>query len=162
MRATAAERSTVAFESRQNESAIGTGAASGEPTIEAAPPSPIDIHVGARIRLRRKMLGTTQQQLADAVGLTFQQIQKYERGMNRVSASKLYAIAAALRTSISYFFEGLPDPVELASHEELPPNSPPLQPSFEGLQVADFFTQIAAPGVRRNVLALIRALAEPV
>lgn len=124
------------------------------------PPSPVDIHVGARIRLRRKVLGTTQQQLADAVGLTFQQIQKYERGMNRVSASKLYAIAGALKTSVSYFFDGLPDPIELASQQEALAQVP-SQPSFEGLQVADLFTQIAAPGVRRNVLALIRALAEP-
>ncbi len=68
---------------------------------------PVDVHVGKRIRHRRWMLGMTQQQLGDAVGIKFQQIQKYETGMNRVSASRLWDIAQALDTSISFFFEGL-------------------------------------------------------
>src|SRR5580692_8901907 len=73
-------------------------------------PNPVDLHVGARIRMRRRMLGVSQEKLADALGLTFQQVQKYERGANRVSASKLYEIAAALKTPVAYFFEGLADP----------------------------------------------------
>jgi transcriptional regulator with XRE-family HTH domain len=68
---------------------------------------PVDIHVGKRIRHRRWMNGTTQQQLAEKVGIKFQQIQKYETGMNRVSASRLWDIAAALGVQISFFFEGL-------------------------------------------------------
>ena len=72
--------------------------------------SPIDRHVGARIRMRRKILGVSQEKLADSLGLTFQQVQKYEKGANRVSASKLYEIAAALQTQVAYFFEGLADP----------------------------------------------------
>lgn len=68
---------------------------------------PVDVHVGKRIRHRRWMLGMTQQQLGDAVGIKFQQIQKYETGMNRVSASRLWDIASALDTTISFFFEGL-------------------------------------------------------
>ncbi|MHA3977611.1 helix-turn-helix domain-containing protein [Halovulum sp. GXIMD14794] len=68
---------------------------------------PVDAHVGQRIRHRRWMLGITQQQLGDAVGIKFQQIQKYETGMNRVSASRLWDIARALDVSISFFFEGL-------------------------------------------------------
>src|SRR5471030_2652213 len=78
--------------------------------IESRAPNPIDLHVGARIRLRRRMQGVSQEKLADALGLTFQQVQKYERGTNRVSASKLYEIATALRSPISYFFDGLVDP----------------------------------------------------
>jgi transcriptional regulator with XRE-family HTH domain len=70
---------------------------------------PVDVHVGKRIRHRRWMIGTTQQQLADKVGIKFQQIQKYETGMNRVSASRLWDIAAALDVTIDFFFEGLGD-----------------------------------------------------
>ncbi|MFN3642497.1 MAG: helix-turn-helix domain-containing protein [Gemmobacter sp.] len=68
---------------------------------------PVDAHVGKRIRHRRWMLGMTQQQLADRVGIKFQQIQKYETGMNRVSASRLYEIAGVLEVPVSFFFEGL-------------------------------------------------------
>lgn len=68
---------------------------------------PVDIHVGKRVRQRRWMMGVTQQQLAEAVGIKFQQIQKYETGMNRVSASRLWDIADALDVPVSYFFEGL-------------------------------------------------------
>jgi transcriptional regulator with XRE-family HTH domain len=70
---------------------------------------PVDAHVGKRIRHRRWMVGMTQQQLADRVGIKFQQIQKYETGMNRVSASRLWDIAEALGVTISFFFEGLDD-----------------------------------------------------
>jgi len=70
---------------------------------------PVDAHVGKRIRHRRWMVGMTQQQLADLVGIKFQQIQKYETGMNRVSASRLWDVADALGVSISFFFEGLDD-----------------------------------------------------
>jgi transcriptional regulator with XRE-family HTH domain len=70
---------------------------------------PVDAHVGKRIRHRRWMVGMTQQQLADRVGIKFQQIQKYETGMNRVSASRLWDIAEALGVQISFFFEGLAD-----------------------------------------------------
>ena len=68
---------------------------------------PVDVHVGKRIRHRRWLVGMTQQQLAEAVGIKFQQIQKYETGMNRVSASRLWDIAAALSVPVSFFFEGL-------------------------------------------------------
>ncbi len=68
---------------------------------------PVDVHVGKRIRQRRWMNGTTQQQLAEAVGIKFQQIQKYETGMNRVSASRLWDIAAELSVPVAFFFEGI-------------------------------------------------------
>ncbi|WP_210528031.1 helix-turn-helix domain-containing protein [Rubellimicrobium arenae] len=73
---------------------------------------PVDVHVGKRIRHRRWTLGTTQQQLADRVGIKFQQIQKYETGANRVSASRLWDIAAALSVPVSFFFEGMDSQVQ--------------------------------------------------
>ncbi|MEO5615460.1 MAG: helix-turn-helix transcriptional regulator [Cypionkella sp.] len=75
---------------------------------------PVDAHVGKRIRHRRWMIGMTQQQLADKVGIKFQQIQKYETGMNRVSASRLWDIADALGVTIAFFFEGLADGAQAA------------------------------------------------
>ncbi len=72
-------------------------------------PSPIDIHVGSRIRLRRTLLGMSQERLGDALGLTFQQVQKYERGVNRVGASRLFDISRVLDVPISFFFEDMPE-----------------------------------------------------
>jgi transcriptional regulator with XRE-family HTH domain len=70
---------------------------------------PVDVHVGKRVRHRRWMLGMTQQQLGERVGIKFQQVQKYETGMNRISASRLWEIAEALNTPVSYFFEDISD-----------------------------------------------------
>ena len=77
---------------------------------------PVDVHVGKRVRHRRWMVGMTQQQLGDIVGIKFQQIQKYETGMNRISASRLWDIAQALDVSISFFFEGFEDEAAPAAH----------------------------------------------
>ena len=85
----------------------------------------VDVHVGQRVRRRRWMLGMTQQQLGDAVGIKFQQIQKYETGMNRVSASRLYDIATALDVPVSFFFEGVgvEGGAEIAADGEVAANS---------------------------------------
>lgn len=80
---------------------------------------PVDIHVGKRVRHRRWMVGMTQQQLAEKVGIKFQQIQKYETGMNRVSASRLWDVAHALDVPISFFFEGLRDDIPQVSKMEI-------------------------------------------
>lgn len=80
---------------------------------------PVDVHVGQRIRRRRWMLGITQQQLGDAVGIKFQQIQKYETGMNRVSASRLYDIATALEIPVAFFFEGMSEEITADAEEAL-------------------------------------------
>lgn len=74
-------------------------------------PSPIDIHVGSRIRLRRTLLGMSQERLGEALGLTFQQVQKYERGVNRVGASRLFDLSRVLDVPISFFFDDMPDNV---------------------------------------------------
>eukprot|EP01035_Chromulina_nebulosa_P063261 gene63261-86543_t len=74
-------------------------------------PSPIDVHVGSRIRLRRTLMGLSQERLGEALGLTFQQVQKYERGVNRVGASRLFDLSRVLDVPISFFFDDLPEPL---------------------------------------------------
>lgn len=123
-------------------------------------PNPVDVHVGGRVRRRRKVIGMSQEQLADALGLTFQQVQKYERGANRVSASKLYAIAQALAVPVSFFFEGLADPTEGdqgsdgTEREVLAFLATP-----EGAELALIFPKIRRGPVRRQVLDLVRTMA---
>ena len=126
-------------------------------------PNPVDLHVGARIRMRRKILGVSQERLADDLGLTFQQVQKYERGANRVSASKLYEIARSLQAPISYFFDGLADP--LTAQEQYAPSGDDrfvhdFLMTSEGLELATIFPKIKRGRVRRKVLDLVRAMAD--
>lgn len=131
-----------------------------KPPEPASGPNPIDRHVGLRIRMRRKELGISQERLAESIGLTFQQVQKYERAANRVSASKLWEVARALNTSISYFYEGLARPEESTAfalpreevHEFL------LTP--EGIELANTFPKIPRGRVRRKILDLVRAMAD--
>ena len=82
----------------------------GEPADPQSRPSPIDVHVGSRIRLRRTLLGMSQERLGDSLGLTFQQVQKYERGANRVGASRLFDLSRVLDVPVSFFFDDLPAP----------------------------------------------------
>jgi transcriptional regulator with XRE-family HTH domain len=122
-----------------------------------AGPNPIDRHVGLRIRLRRKELGISQERLAESIGLTFQQVQKYERAANRVSASKLWEVARALNTSISYFYEGLPVDGDLNFH-----TGPKLEDfllTTDGMELARYFPQIPHQGVRRQIVELVRTMA---
>jgi transcriptional regulator with XRE-family HTH domain len=124
-------------------------------------PNPIDQHVGLRIRLRRKELGVSQEKLADAIGLTFQQVQKYERAANRVSASKLYEMARALQTSIAYFYEGLGDTTLNAPlTDESRPQFHDFLLTSEGMELAGAFPKIRRARVRRRILDLVRAMVE--
>ena len=124
-------------------------------------PNPVDVHVGLRIRLRRKELGVSQEKLADAIGLTFQQVQKYERAANRVSASKLYEVARALDTSTAYFFEGLTDAHIRTAAE---PGGQSQMQAFlltaEGVELATTFPRIQPSRVRRRILDLVRAMVD--
>ena len=125
-------------------------------------PNPVDLHVGGRVRMRRRMLGVSQERLAEALGLTFQQVQKYERGANRVSASKLYAIAAALQVPVTYFFAGLPD-TETSGDGVDPAREQSIQAFLrtpEGVELASGLPKITRPHLRRVVLDLVRAAAE--
>jgi len=127
-------------------------------------PHYVDLHVGARLRLRRKGLGLSQTTLADAVGLTFQQLQKYERGANRISASKLHGMAAVLNSSVGWFFEGLPDPVEPESvlaqdAERIARVTQAFLMSPEGVELARNFPTLP-PAARRQILDLMGAMAD--
>jgi transcriptional regulator with XRE-family HTH domain len=122
-------------------------------------PNPVDRHVGLRIRMRRKELGIRQERLAESIGLTFQQVQKYERAANRVSASKLWEMSRALSTNIGYFYEGLGDGLEIPG-SNLPRET--LQDFLltpEGMELASIFPKVAKGKVRRKILDLVRALA---
>ena len=125
-------------------------------------PAAVDLHVGARIRMRRRFLGLTQLVLAESLGLTFQQVQKYERGANRVSASKLYEIARALSVPVPYFFEGLatanPEDVDEARGAERSIREFLL--TSEGQELASLYPRISHPRLRRQVLELVRTIAE--
>ncbi len=127
-------------------------------------PNPVDLHVGGRVRMRRKVLGVSQERLAEALGLTFQQVQKYERGANRVSASKLYEIARFLAAPVSYFFEGLSDPSIPGSAGAVSDGPEQVVHDFlmtpEGLELAAVFPKIRRPRLRRRILELVRALVE--
>src|SRR3979409_1335601 len=115
-------------------------------------PNPIDKHVGSRLRMRRMMLGMSQEKLGEAFGLTFQQVQKYERGMNRMGASRLQHAADILGVPVSYFFEG--GPFNSASN---------LSPSYiddfganpDGSRLAKAFTRLPRPALRHRVVALV-------
>lgn len=126
-------------------------------------PNPIDVHVGSRIRLRRNMLGMSQERLGEHLGITFQQIQKYEKGTNRVGASRLQAISSILGVPVSYFFEDAPgldaDKAKGFSEESSGAYVVDFINTAEGLQLNRAFVKIADPKVRRRVLDLVKALA---
>ncbi len=123
-------------------------------------PNPIDIHVGGRVRLRRMMLGMSQEKLGEQLGITFQQIQKYEKGTNRIGASRLQNIASVLSVPVGFFFDGAP------GHEEADANDSKsgsyvvdFLSSSEGLQLNRAFVRISDAKVRRRIVDLVRALA---
>jgi len=124
-------------------------------------PNPVDVHVGKRLRLRRKVLGHSQSAVAKALGITFQQIQKYERGANRISASKLYEASQFLGVSVPYFYDGIDD-----ENEPSDPNmtvgqgaAQSLLMTYEGVELAENFPRIRTDNHRQKVLGLISALA---
>lgn len=127
-------------------------------------PNPIDIHVGSRIRLRRTMLGMSQEKLGESLGITFQQIQKYEKGTNRVGASRLQNISSILNVPVSFFFEDAPgeQPAQAGGGFSEAASSNyvvDFLSSSEGLQLNRSFVKISDPKVRRKVVDLVKALA---
>jgi transcriptional regulator with XRE-family HTH domain len=143
----------------------GAGEARGAALRDA--PNPVDVHVGGRIKLRRTLLGLSQERLGDALGLTFQQVQKYERGANRVSASRLHDMARALGVPIGYFFDDLPSEaaratgaVGFAENQEgfgagIPPD---LLARRDSVDLVQAFWRIPDATVRRNLLQLVRSM----
>jgi transcriptional regulator with XRE-family HTH domain len=121
---------------------------------------PVDVHVGKRVRHRRWMVGMTQQQLGDIVGIKFQQIQKYETGMNRVSASRLWDIAQALDVSISFFFEGFDDDAVRPNHATTDlPERGDLLADKEALELVRSYYAIPE-AQRRRLFDLARVLSD--
>lgn len=120
-------------------------------------PNPVDIHVGSRVRLQRQLLKMSQEKLGDALGVTSQQVQKYEKGANRVGASRLYRLAEVLDVPVSFFFEGL-DPVGslVPSEDELTIQE--FIGSTGGVKLAKAYCGITSNDLRNQVLELARAL----
>ena len=125
-------------------------------------PNPIDKHVGSRVRMRRMMLNMSQEQLGDALGLTFQQVQKYEKGTNRIGASRLQQISQILQVPVEFFFEGAPN---LTASGSVPKDAPSASyvsdflATSEGLSLTKAFTRIKEPKLRRRIVDLVEEIA---
>ena len=137
----------------------------GRPKIDS--PSPVDLHVGSRVRLRRTLLGMSQEKLGNAVGLTFQQIQKYERGANRIGASRLFDMSRVLDVPVQFFFDDMP--VETVAEDYRPPSGTP-EPNAatldqdpmakrETLELVRTYYRIPNANLRRRLFDLAKALA---
>src|SRR5438132_1382984 len=126
-------------------------------------PNPIDIHVGSRVRLRRMMLGMSQEKLGESLGITFQQIQKYEKGTNRIGASRIQHISRVLSVPVSFFFDGAPgmanDPPHAAGDAEPPNYLVDFLATTDGIQLNKAFVRIKDAKLRRRVIDLVRAMA---
>ncbi|MFP5514828.1 MAG: helix-turn-helix domain-containing protein [Alphaproteobacteria bacterium] len=131
---------------QDNSSVAGAKVVRRRGRVKEDGPNPVDVHVGQRVRLRRTIMGMSQEKLGDAVGLTFQQIQKYERGTNRISASKLFEFGEALNVPVSFFYDDMPDSVREAAL------------AGKTLQVADGDAQDVPTTVSRDTLELMREI----
>ena len=132
-------------------------------------PSPIDVHVGSRIRLRRTLLGMSQERLGEALGLTFQQVQKYERGVNRVGASRLFDLSRVLDVPISFFFDDMPESLASTYGSQVSRRAAgfaEMQDGFtddalnrrETLELVRAYYRITDPAVRKRVFDLIKSM----
>lgn len=139
----------------------------GLPKKKPGETSPIDIHVGARLRQRRTLLGMSQGKLGDTVGLTFQQIQKYERGANRIGASRLYDLSRVLDVSIAYFFEEMPDEISKQRYKSINKHLSNDVSAFETdditrretLELVRNYYKVSNPLVRKRLFELAKVLA---
>ncbi len=127
-------------------------------------PNPVDIHVGGRVRMRRILIGLSQEKLGDQLGLTFQQVQKYEKGSNRISASRLWQMAKILGVPVSFFFDDLPESETGGAQAGFGESAGEgalmdFLSSTEGFQLNRAFSQIEDPAVRRKLVELAKALA---
>lgn len=131
-------------------------------------PHPVDVHVGSRVRLRRTMLGMSQEKLGEAVGLTFQQIQKYERGANRIGCSRIYQFSSILGVPVAFFFQDMPAEALGASQKPVVAGMPDHDQSTleddplsrqETLELVRAYYRIQDDGVRKRVFDLMRSMA---
>ena len=135
-------------------------------------PSPVDVHVGGRIRLRRTLMGMSQERLGDALGLTFQQVQKYERGINRVGASRLFDLSRVLDVPISFFYDNMPEPLGSSGGSVTQParavtgfaeqqasfGSDENQNTRETLELVRAYYRITDPSIRKRVFDLMKSM----
>jgi transcriptional regulator with XRE-family HTH domain len=125
-------------------------------------PNPIDKHVGSRVRMRRMMINMSQEKLGEKLGITFQQIQKYEKGTNRIGASRLQQIANVLGVPVGFFFEGAPVPDGSAkgfSEAASPAYVSDFLATSDGLSLTKAFMKVTDPKVRRRIVDLVEAIA---
>lgn len=165
----AASRGYTMLEATGGQTQVMKGAQDGASERESRP-SPIDVHVGTRIRLRRTLLGMSQERLGEALGLTFQQVQKYERGVNRVGASRLFDLSRVLDVPISFFFDDMPD--TLAANYNVQPQQRRVAGFAEGqdgfgddslnrretLELVRAYYRITDPSLRKRVFELIKSM----
>ncbi len=128
-------------------------------------PNPVDVHVGTRVRLRRTLLGMTQTGLGDAIGLTFQQVQKYERGVNRIGSSRLFDLARVLEVPINFFFDEMPKDVAIkfggaskGMAEGAEEFDPDIVSKRETLELVRAYYKIESPQVRKRLFEMVKAL----
>jgi transcriptional regulator with XRE-family HTH domain len=124
--------------------------------------NPIDAQVGNRVRLRRMLIGMSQEKLGELLGLTFQQVQKYEKGVNRIGAGRLFEISRILGVPIDYFYEGVSGHGGLAGFADSEAAPPVMEfiASGDGLQLSLSFMRIKDPKVKKRVLDLVKSLAD--
>jgi transcriptional regulator with XRE-family HTH domain len=126
-------------------------------------PNPVDRHVGRQVRMRRKMLSLSQTKLATGLGLTFQQVQKYEKGANRIGASRLQQIARILQVPVGFFFEGAPNQqgaYPTAGRAAIPEYVAEFMSTTDGLVLSKAFSRIKSAKLRRVVVTLVEQIAE--
>jgi transcriptional regulator with XRE-family HTH domain len=142
--------------------AKGTGRGRGR--RRSGGPNPIDVHVGSRVRMRRMLLGLSQEKLGDAIGLTFQQVQKYERGANRIGASRLYELGEVLGVPVAFFYDEMP----ARERPQPAPNGPPAEArdperdpmtKRETLELVRAYNRIDDATVRRRIFELVKTIA---
>ena len=122
-------------------------------------PNPIDKHVGSRVRMRRIMLGMSQTKLADAFDLTFQQVQKYEKGTNRISASRLQQIANTLQVPVTFFFEDAPGQRKADGSAPSPAYVSEFLATSDGIALTRSFTRLSSAKLRRSLVNLVEEIA---
>lgn len=139
-----------------------------DPNYQITNNNPIDVHVGRRVRLRRTLLGMSQEQLGDALNITFQQVQKYERGSNRISASRLWDIAQILDVPVSFFFDDMSD--DTAAHsprrmkagtakDEYEENPTDPMARRETLELVRAYYSIKNPNLRKRITEMVKSVA---
>jgi transcriptional regulator with XRE-family HTH domain len=121
-------------------------------------PNPVDRHVGSRVRMRRIMLGMSQEKLGEGLGLTFQQIQKYEKGTNRIGASRIQQISEILQVPVSFLFEGSPGSSEVFGEAPSPAYIADFLATSEGLALVRAFTRIPNIKLRRAIVDMVELI----